>query len=105
MEFGNFRNFLFVPSSEKIPKHLLYILKKTETFSNNIFFLCPYQNPQVKELNPEYFKIEGILAVNDDPFKKFAQKSSPLRLKARTSKQDYISKVKALKDHIQKGNI
>ena len=105
MSSPDFENFLLVPPSEKFPKELLYILRPAQALSKNCFVIIPYQNPQVKKIQPKYFKIDGMIAAGINPFDLPAQKPPAIIMQARTSKEKYIENVKKLKEHIQRGNI
>lgn len=79
----------------------VYELESEQTYRTNSLVLIPYSNPQVKKPVAQFYPVKKIHELSELP----SGASSPLFLKARTSKEEYLKKVNALKHHIQQGNI
>lgn len=105
MMYSEFKNFLLRPPSEKIPKELLYILHPVTTGGKNLFVIIPYQNPQVGKIEPKYYRVDGVIALGNNPFQNDFNKTPLIKLKSKTSRERYIENVKKIKEHIQKGNV
>lgn len=104
MPFADLENFLFVPADYSCSEGWIYELGPAQaSYIENAFVLLPYQNPQTGKVAPQFYPVrkKNKSALPDLP----ATKSAKLLLKNKTSREDYIQKVKALKDHIQRGNI
>jgi len=102
MSFPVSENFLFVPASIYTGKGDLYQLEYSDNYAENSFVLLPYQNPQVKQPSPAFYKIKNKITVDPEmPL----DDGKEISLRAVTSKTEYIKKVTALKKQIQEGNI
>ncbi len=100
--FNNLNNFLLSKSAKKDGVFELSELIKSHEFKANSFVLLPYQNPQIRNPQPVFYKIDQKREIEIDPdFKE----QDPVFLKAQTSKEKYIQNLTALKEHIQQGNI
>lgn len=80
----------------------LYTLGEASAFCTNAVVMIAYSNPGVKKPEPVFFPILRREQIQLPGFEAARQE---IVLKAKTSKQEYIKKVNALKDHIQQGNI
>lgn len=100
MTFDTFDSYLIVPQTAN--NALFYELSEVTHPNSECFIIVPYQNPQVKNINPRFFKVynkKSIQLVSE-----FNELLS-IRLIARTSKQDYLNKINELKKQIAFGNI
>lgn len=100
--FNKLDRFLFKPQGDK--DHLVQLLELIPTIDRkkNSFVLLPYQNPQVKQPEHLFFEITNRTTV-ELPEPTLAQDS--ILLRSKTSKENYIKNLIALKQHIQQGNI
>ena len=100
----NIDNFLIVPDNFDKSKGIFYKLIPSEKFSGNSFVLVPYVNPMEEKMAPRFFSIKekGNFSFQNTEEK---ETSSGILMKPDISKNEYIQKVKALKQHIQLGNI
>lgn len=100
--FNNFTCFLLSPGNKKNGLFSIYGLSPEKDFSSNSFVLIPYQDPQIKKPEPQFYKVisqqEIALASNVNQPKKIV-------LQAKTTKEKYIQNLIALKQQIQFGNI
>lgn len=103
MGFATFTNYLFVPGSDNQQEGKLYELEEASGFEKNSLVLIPYTNPQKKSTKPRYLKISRVAKI--PPQSSTAELNPKFHLRAKTSRQDYLKKVKQLKQHIQEGNI
>lgn len=102
MLFNNLYYFLFNHSVDKVHIWQLFELIPTIDRKKNSFVLLPYQNPQTKKLQQLFFEI--IKRSNIElPEPTLPQK--PIVLRSKTTKENYIKNLIALKQHIQQGNI
>lgn len=93
---------MFYPEQGKPDTGRLYVLGESSAFSENSFVLIPYQNPSVFAAAPKYFPIQDIKDIELEPNQK---QMHPVQLKPRYSKEQYLEKIKTIKEHIQYGNI
>lgn len=103
MPFKTLENYLFIPNSNEHLSGCLYELVKSNTFEKNSFVILPYQNPQKKIIEAQFYKIEKKIIINNYKIEK--NNYLPIKIKAQTSKENYLKKIKELKNHIQLGNI
>ncbi|MBA3682600.1 MAG: anthranilate synthase component I family protein [Bacteroidetes bacterium] len=100
MSFNNLNScFIF---TEKDGRVICCELSPVTLYSENCFVLLPYQNPQTKKPQPEFYKITAKKEIEIIPGIK---DQKPIALIPKTSKEEYIKKLIALKEHIQHGNI
>lgn len=102
MNFHNIENFVFIPDTFQGLKGRLYELEKSERFEKNSFVIIPYQNPQVKNIEPRFFRVKNKISI-DERLQNVSQ--NKIQLKAKISHEEYLKKVHELKSHIQRGNI
>ncbi len=95
-------HFLYLPDFAGAEEGTLFELCNVASYCADAVVLIPYQNPQVQQLSPRFFSIVKRIRYKPPTT---AVTNSPLVLKARTSKEDYLKKVSALKHEIQLGNI
>ncbi|MBL7933797.1 MAG: anthranilate synthase component I family protein [Bacteroidia bacterium] len=93
-------NFLYVPHSGKEGE--LFELTESTAYEHNSVILIPYQNPQTSKIQPRFFK-----TTNRQDYVPVMEtvKASDILIRARTSRNQYLENVIALKQHIQRGNI
>src|SRR5690606_26570620 len=94
----SFQNFLYVPANGNEGE--IFELEDSKTYDKNSVILIPYQNPQQADLNPRFFR---ILKRHKYAPGHSAEKPAHIRLKTRTSREEYLKKIIALKEHIQRG--
>jgi para-aminobenzoate synthetase component 1 len=100
--FNNLNFFLFNHSVDKVHIWQLFELIPTIDRKKKSFVILPYQNPQTKD--PDQLFYEIIKQSNIDlPEPTMPQQS--IVLQSKTSKENYIKNLIALKQHIQQGNI
>ncbi len=102
MPFSNIDNYIFVPNIDKHGFGTLYELGVEGNFAPSSFVLLPYKNPQVQKPSAKFYPIKNKTEIK---IPTSTHNNSAIYLKAKTSKEDYIQKVKKLKQHIQLGNI
>lgn len=105
MSFQEFKNCLFNPPSGKLPGMLYVLSDSSEDYSLNSVVVIPYQNPAVQKPKPLFYKIQETIRQEISPLMLFTEIESPVWLKSRTPKENYLKKIKGLKEHIQQGNI
>ena len=103
MRFPDFLNYLFIPGSESGRPGTLYELEESAGFAPNSFVLVPYSNPQVKKPEPRFFKIKN--KVDYTPTTSLTKNDPAFQIRTKTTREDYLNKVRQLKEHIQQGNI
>ena len=103
--FNRFENFLFVPDKGSAISGKLYELADSGVYKNNSFVLIPYQNPQVKKPESFFYEIKNVHEVKDYKHVSPLTRTNKIKLTALTSKEQYLTKLLGLKNHIQKGNI
>ncbi|MGZ4043274.1 MAG: hypothetical protein ACXVO9_08730, partial [Bacteroidia bacterium] len=81
----------------------LNVLTENISLRKKGFCILPYQNPLVAKPIAKFYETgaEEIIQIKDLQLKA----NEPIRLQCAISKQDYIKKIKKLKEEIQKGNI
>jgi len=100
--FNNLSSFLLQKSGKKDSFFELFELTESDKFAANSFILLPYKNPQVQKIKPAFYK---IVSKREIELTKDLKEQKPFVLKAKTSKENYIKNLIALKEHIQQGNI
>ncbi len=95
-------NFVFYPAQDSADKGRLYVLGEQTSYCENSFVLIPYQNPSVSPPAPKYFPIQELREIVLEPNKNPKQ---PVPLKPRYTREQYVEKIKKIKEHIQYGNI
>jgi para-aminobenzoate synthetase component I len=100
-----FENCVFVPAGDQLPGTIYVLENKPDVYSKNSFVLIPYQNPQSGIVKPLFYKLAGAVREDAIAIPTIYLNGDSIRLKARTSKEEYIEKVKQLKEQIQNGNI
>ncbi len=78
-------------------------LTESKENSNLQFCILPYINGAIKKPTPTFFNVPSSQKINVSDIK--INENTPLNLKAKTTKTDYIKKVNAIKKHIKQGNI
>jgi para-aminobenzoate synthetase component I len=104
MRFDELENYLYVPSDGEVPG-IVYLLGEPQTSYTTGFAVIPYVNGAVETSVPRYYRIAGALRWDFPPFLAFTEYESPLRLKSGTTRERYLDQVRALKAHIQRGDI
>lgn len=98
----NINNFVFYPNPGRADKGRLYVLGEQTGYRENSFVLIPYQNPSVLPPALKYFQIqeqrEIVLEANKNP-------KPAIQLMPRYTREQYLEKIKQIKEHIQYGNI
>ncbi len=94
-------NYYLVPDPDGTAA-TVYHLGAAGACCGNSVVLIPYSNPYGKKPEAKYFPIQTVscIALNGP-----APINNPLVLRARTSKAEYLKKLRGLKEHIQQGNI
>lgn len=105
MDLNQFDNFLLVPARENSAETTVYELGNKSAYAENSFVLLPYQNPQVKNMVPQFYPVKRRLSIEALPFKEEHLSENTIRLQSVTSKENYLDKIKQLQQHIQQGNI
>ncbi|MDP3557569.1 MAG: anthranilate synthase component I family protein [Bacteroidota bacterium] len=100
--FNILRCFTLVPDNTQRFFFELTELTSIKNYQPNSFVLLPYKNPQTKNTQPLFYKIINKTKI-EIPEYKDSQKT--ILLKSKTTKENYIKKIIALKEHIQQGNI
>lgn len=103
MHLSAYENCLLLPDLTRNGSYRLYTLSKSESFADHSFVIIPYQDPQVKVIAPEFFKVTQVESLQSLP--EATHISTGPVLKSRTPKENYINTVRDLKRHIQLGNI
>ncbi len=93
---------MFYPELGRPDSGRLYVLGEESGFCENSFVLIPYQNPSVSPPAPKYFPILEVKEMVLEPHK---NPLHPVHLQPRYSKEQYLEKIKKIKNHIQYGNI
>ncbi|MDX2171709.1 MAG: anthranilate synthase component I family protein [Bacteroidota bacterium] len=103
MKFNDLDCFLLQAQKEDIELMELLILEKKSLLQTTQFCILPYVNATIEKPKKSYFLVNSsqlihkkLLSINE---------SQGLKLKSKSTKEDYIRKVIKLKEHIQLGNI
>ena len=104
MHPSDFQHCLLVPKVPGSSDFTLYELSPCPHFSPNGFVLVPYQHPRLGAAKVQYYQI-----ISEHPWRgpeqPFQTSPPPISLRAKTSHQEYLHQVLALKKEIQQGNI
>ncbi len=100
--FNKFDSFLLQKDPQNTGSFTLCELKANTVYTTNTFVIIPYQNPQIKALQPKFYNI-GLK--HDVTFLEPPATEKKIVLKPGTSKERYLKNLVALKQHIQQGNI
>lgn len=96
--------FLCIPPSAGQEAGKLYELEPSETFSPASFVLIPYQNPQVKDPAPEFFRVR-----RQTSFRLQTTGNAPdapaITFRPVISRDAYLKQLAQIKQQIQDGNI
>src|ERR1044072_3232727 len=97
-------NFLFIPDAYDCSSGKFYELGSAQPeYTENACVLIPYQDPQKGKIALLFYPV--LKETEGDLLDHSEENSSAILLKSRTRKKEYIEKVNALKEHIQRGNI
>jgi para-aminobenzoate synthetase component 1 len=94
--------FLYKPTGDENHSGKLFELLPCKFYTRNSFVLLPYQNPQTTKAEQFFFEIikrPKIKLLEND----YSQK--PVLLRSKTTKDNYIKNLVALKQNIKQGNI
>ena len=100
--FNKLDCFLVSPANEIGEPAQFFELIETSHHKKKSFVLLPYQNPQT--IDPDKLFFEIIKRSNIDLLAP-TMPQQPIVLQSKTSKENYIKNLIALKQHIQQGNI
>jgi para-aminobenzoate synthetase component 1 len=104
MLYGEHACFVFTPGTTKDHKNLLRIINPETGMTDHCFVLIPYQNPKIKKPSPLFFSVSETHEID---IRNLLSQTlhTPIRLKSKTSRQEYIKHIRGLKEEIQRGNI
>lgn len=105
MRFKSFKNCQFTPPTADMPGIVYLFSDEPTDKAEDSFVIVPYKNPETGPQKPIFYALTGAIRHDISPLMRFTDFESPIQLKSRTSKEEYIKKVKKLKSHIQKGDI
>lgn len=105
MNFDRFRNCLYTLHKSARQGTLFILSDECVEDTTNVYALLPYKNPVLEKPKPVFHKVLNLIREDVSPLMQFTDIESPLKLRSRTSKEDYLKNVSALKNNIQKGNI
>ena len=105
--FG-FKSCLYVSNNKpetKVSTNKNYIAFINYDYKNNIELLTEKENNPLKFHKQLFIEVEESLLLEDIVFEDFETLQQPITIKATVTKEEYIKKVNALKQHIQQGDI
>ncbi|PBQ32607.1 aminodeoxychorismate synthase component I [Sphingobacteriaceae bacterium] len=105
MNFQRFRNCMYQLTKSADSGMLFLLSDEPVEDCINSYALLPYKNPATGKLKPLFHKVLNVIREDVSPLMQFTDIESPLQLKSRTSKAEYLKNVLTLKGHIQKGNV
>lgn len=99
-------NFLFIPDREQPASGTVLELGQAGAYRPDSFVLIPYSNPEIKLPEPQFYGVKSRTRIPDlSVFRSGQPPQQPVRLTCATTKQQYLAKVRALQQHIQRGDI
>lgn len=106
MNLSNGKYFLFLPHADKEGCGTLYNLEPANDHVKNSFVMLPYQATVNEPVSASFYHIKSTTEVSDIdiPIAKNTT-STPIALRATTSKEHYLATVRELKKNIQQGNV
>jgi para-aminobenzoate synthetase component I len=105
MRFDELRNCLYVPPGNKRPGTIYLLGEEQDDPAASSFVVIPYVNGAAERPKPRYFPITGAAQWEGPPFLAFTEYEYPILVRPGTSREEYIEKVKKLKEEIAKGNV
>ena len=80
----------------------LRLLRPCTATPENGFILVPYVNPRDEKISTYFFEFGDEIKM---PEQKPTKEQTPVHLKSSIGKEDYIRKIKKLREHIQRGDV
>jgi para-aminobenzoate synthetase component I len=106
MNLSNSKYFLFLPHTDKEGSGTLYNLDVSNRYIKNSFVVLPYQASMNEQVPTFFYNIHSKTEVSDINLTSTKNiSSSPIQLKATTSKEHYLDTLHELKKNIQQGNV